>query len=123
MQKTRFVKDLKEGEPVRDLFLVANKALLTSNDKGPRALAARATSSWVSPASARSHVTTAARPPCPPISATKDWASSREAWQCTATAQPAAARSAAMARPMPRAAPVTSAVPGAGAFMGGSARP
>lgn len=35
MQKTRFVKDLKEGEPVRDLFLVANKALLTSNAGKP----------------------------------------------------------------------------------------
>ena len=35
MQKTRFVKDLKEGEPVRDLFLVGNKALLTSNAGKP----------------------------------------------------------------------------------------
>ena len=35
MQKTRFVKDLKEGEPVRDLFLVSNKALLTSNAGKP----------------------------------------------------------------------------------------
>ena len=35
MQKTRFVKDLKEGEPVRDLFLVANKAMLTSNAGKP----------------------------------------------------------------------------------------
>ena len=35
MQKTRYVKDLKEGEPVRDLFLVANKAMLTSNAGKP----------------------------------------------------------------------------------------
>ena len=35
MQKTRFVKDLKEGEPVRDLFLVANKAMLTSSAGKP----------------------------------------------------------------------------------------
>jgi len=35
MPKTRFVKDIKEGEPVRDLFLVANKALLTSNAGKP----------------------------------------------------------------------------------------
>ncbi len=31
MQKSRFVKDIKEGEQVRELFLVAGKALLTSN--------------------------------------------------------------------------------------------
>jgi len=35
MPKTRYVKDIKEGEPVRDLFLVANKALLTSNAGKP----------------------------------------------------------------------------------------
>src|SRR3989304_4664700 len=35
MQKTRFVKDLKEGEPVRGLCLVANRALLTSNAGKP----------------------------------------------------------------------------------------
>ncbi len=35
MQKTRYVKDLKEGEPVRDLFLVGNKAVLTSNAGKP----------------------------------------------------------------------------------------
>jgi 3'-5' exoribonuclease len=35
MPKTRYVKDIKEGEPVRDLFLVGNKALLTSNAGKP----------------------------------------------------------------------------------------
>ncbi len=35
MGKTRFVKDIKEGEPVRDLFLVAGKAQLTSNSGKP----------------------------------------------------------------------------------------
>ncbi len=35
MPKTRFVKDIKEGEPVRDLFLVGAKALLTSNTGKP----------------------------------------------------------------------------------------
>ena len=31
MQKARFVKDIKEGEQIRDLFLVSNKAVLSSN--------------------------------------------------------------------------------------------
>ncbi len=35
MPKNRFVKDIKEGEQVRDLFLVAGKALLTSNAGKP----------------------------------------------------------------------------------------
>ena len=35
MPKSRFVKDIKEGEQVRDLFLVAGKALLTSNAGKP----------------------------------------------------------------------------------------
>lgn len=35
MPKTRYVKDIKEGEAVRDLFLVGNKALLSSNAGKP----------------------------------------------------------------------------------------
>jgi 3'-5' exoribonuclease len=35
MPKNRFVKDIKEGEQVRDLFLVAGKTLLTSNAGKP----------------------------------------------------------------------------------------
>ena len=35
MPKTRYMKDIKEGEQVRDLFLVGNKALLTSNAGKP----------------------------------------------------------------------------------------
>jgi 3'-5' exoribonuclease len=35
MQKSRYVKDIKEGEQVRELFLVAGKALLTSNAGKP----------------------------------------------------------------------------------------
>ena len=35
MGKTKFVKDIKEGEPVRDLFLVGNKAQLLSNSGKP----------------------------------------------------------------------------------------
>jgi 3'-5' exoribonuclease len=35
MPKTRFVKDIKEGEQVRDLFLVGGKTLLTSNAGKP----------------------------------------------------------------------------------------
>ncbi len=35
MPKTRYAKDIKEGEAVRDLFLVANKALLSSNAGKP----------------------------------------------------------------------------------------
>ncbi|MBF8259989.1 MAG: HD family phosphohydrolase [Actinobacteria bacterium] len=35
MVKTRFVKDIKEGEQVRDLFLVAGKAQLMSNAGKP----------------------------------------------------------------------------------------
>jgi 3'-5' exoribonuclease len=35
MGKTKFVKDIKEGEPVRDLFLVGNKAQLSSNSGKP----------------------------------------------------------------------------------------
>ncbi len=35
MPKIRFVKDIKEGEQVRELFLVAGKALLTSNAGKP----------------------------------------------------------------------------------------
>jgi 3'-5' exoribonuclease len=31
MQKAKFVKDIKEGEQIRDLFLVSNKAVLSSN--------------------------------------------------------------------------------------------
>lgn len=35
MPKTRYVKDIKEGDSVRDLFLVGNKALLSSNAGKP----------------------------------------------------------------------------------------
>jgi 3'-5' exoribonuclease len=35
MPKNRYVKDIKEGEQVRELFLVAGKALLTSNAGKP----------------------------------------------------------------------------------------
>ncbi len=35
MGKTKFIKDIKEGEPVRDLFLVGNKAQLLSNSGKP----------------------------------------------------------------------------------------
>ncbi len=35
MPKSRYVKDIKEGEQVRDLFLVSGKALLTSNAGKP----------------------------------------------------------------------------------------
>src|SRR4030065_139888 len=35
MPKTKFVKDIQEGEQVKDLFLVANKALLSSNSGKP----------------------------------------------------------------------------------------
>lgn len=35
MAKTRYVRDLKEGEPVRDLFLVASKAVQTSSSGKP----------------------------------------------------------------------------------------
>lgn len=35
MVKTKFVKDIREGEQVRDLFLVGNKAQLTSNSGKP----------------------------------------------------------------------------------------
>ncbi|MBI5903938.1 MAG: HD domain-containing protein [Deltaproteobacteria bacterium] len=35
MPKTRFVKDIKEGEQVRELFLVGGKTLLTSNAGKP----------------------------------------------------------------------------------------
>jgi 3'-5' exoribonuclease len=35
MQKNRYVKDIKEGEQVRELFLVAGKTLLTSNAGKP----------------------------------------------------------------------------------------
>ncbi len=35
MPKARYVKDLREGEAVRDLFLVANKAVLVSNAGKP----------------------------------------------------------------------------------------
>src|SRR5512138_1942824 len=35
MTKEKYVKDIKEGEYVKDLFLVGNKALLTSNTGKP----------------------------------------------------------------------------------------
>ncbi|GAB4374262.1 MAG: HD domain-containing protein [Deltaproteobacteria bacterium] len=35
MPKVKFVKDIREGEQVRDLFLVSNKALLVSNSGKP----------------------------------------------------------------------------------------
>ena len=35
MPKTKFVKDIQEGEQVRDLFLVSNKAVLSSNSGKP----------------------------------------------------------------------------------------
>ena len=35
MPKVRYVKDIREGEQVRDLFLVAAKALLSSNAGKP----------------------------------------------------------------------------------------
>ena len=35
MPKTKFVEDIQEGEQVRDLFLVSNKALLSSNSGRP----------------------------------------------------------------------------------------
>ena len=35
MPKTKFVKDIQEGEQIRDLFLVSNKALLSSNTGKP----------------------------------------------------------------------------------------
>src|SRR3990172_3695612 len=35
MPKTKFVKDIQEGEQVRDLFLVSSKAVLSSNSGKP----------------------------------------------------------------------------------------
>jgi 3'-5' exoribonuclease len=35
MPKTKFVKDIQEGEQVKDLFLVSNKAVLSSNSGKP----------------------------------------------------------------------------------------
>src|SRR4030065_972012 len=35
MPKTKFVKDIQEGEQLRDLFLVSNKAVLSSNSGKP----------------------------------------------------------------------------------------
>ncbi len=35
MPKVKFVKDIKEGEQVKDLFLVSNKAVLVSNSGKP----------------------------------------------------------------------------------------
>lgn len=35
MTKVKFVKDIREGEPVKDLFLVSNKAVMVSNSGKP----------------------------------------------------------------------------------------